>query len=49
VVRLNNGTQSALGEPRNFGTPKYLGEIFDFGDSEWVLINVGSVTEIVRR
>jgi hypothetical protein len=49
AVRLNNGTQYTFSEPRNFGAPKDFREIFYFGDSEWVLIDLESITEIIRR
>ena len=48
-MRLNNGTQYTFSEPRNFGAPKDFREIFYFGDSEWVLIDLESITEIIRR
>ncbi len=49
AVRLNNGMQYTFSEPRNFGAPKDFREIFYFGDSEWVLIDLESITEIIRR
>ena len=49
ALRLNNGSQYTFTEPRNFGAPKDCREIFYFGESEWVLIDLESVTEIIRR
>ncbi len=49
AVQLNNGVQYSFNEPRNFGAPKNYREIFYFGDSEWVLIDPESITEIIRR
>jgi hypothetical protein len=49
AVRLNNGVQYTFSEQRNFGAPKDYREIFFFGDSEWVLIDPESVTEIIRQ
>ena len=49
AVRLNNGTQYTFSEPRNFGAPREFREILCFGDSEWVLIDLESTTEILRR
>jgi len=49
AVRLDNGTQYTFSEPRNLGVPRDCREIFYFGDSGWVLIDVESITEIVQR
>ncbi len=49
TVRLNNGAQYAFSGPRNFGAPKNYREIVFFGDSELVLIDLESITEIIRQ
>ncbi|MBI4662566.1 MAG: hypothetical protein HY735_27445 [Verrucomicrobia bacterium] len=49
AVRLNNGVQYTFSEPRNFGAPKDYREIFYFGESEWVLIDLDSIAEIIRQ
>jgi hypothetical protein len=49
ALRLNDGAQYTFSEPRNFGAPKDYREIFYFGDSEWVLIDIDSIAEIIRR
>jgi hypothetical protein len=49
VVRLNNGARYTFREARDFGAPKDYREIFYFGDTEWVLIDSDSITEIVRE
>jgi len=49
AVRLNNGAQYTFSEPRSFGAPKDYREVFFFGESEWVLIDPESITEIIRR
>jgi hypothetical protein len=48
AVRLSNGRQYTFSEPRDFGAPRDCREIFHFGDSEWVLIDVENITEIVQ-
>ncbi len=49
VVRVNNGAQYTFSEPRNFGAPEDYHVIFFFGESEWVLIDTDSITEIIER
>ncbi len=49
TVRLNNGAQYTFKEPRDFGAPKNYREIVFFGDSELVLIDPESITEIIRN
>lgn len=48
TVRLN-GAQYTFKEPRDFGAPKNYREIVFFGDSELVLIDPESITEIIRN
>jgi hypothetical protein len=49
TVRLNDGAQYTFKEPRDFGAPKNYREIVFFGDSELVLIDPESITEIIRN
>ncbi len=49
TVRLNNGAQYTFKEPRDFGAPRNYREIVFFGDSELVLIDPESITEIIRN
>jgi hypothetical protein len=49
AVRLNNGVQYTFNEPRNFGAPRDYREIFYFGETDWVLIDLESITEVIRR
>ena len=49
AVRLNNGVQYTINEPRNVGAPKDYHVIIFFGESEWVLIDSESIAEIIAR
>lgn len=49
TVRLNNGAEYTFSEPRNFDAPENYREFFFFGKSEWVLIDLDSIAEIIRR
>ncbi len=49
TVRLNSGAQYTFKEPRDFGAPRNYREIVFFGDSELVLIDPESITEIIRN
>lgn len=49
IVRLNNGLQYVFSEPRNIGAPKDYHIIFFFGETESVLIDTESITEIIAR
>ena len=48
-MRLNNGAQFTFNEPRNFGARRNYREIVFFGESELVLIDPESITEIIRK
>jgi hypothetical protein len=49
IVRVNNGEQYTFSEVRNFGAPKDYHVIVFFGDSELLLIDTESITEIIER
>jgi hypothetical protein len=49
TVRLNNGAQYTFSEARNFGAPGNYREIVFFGESELVLIDPESITEIIPQ
>jgi len=48
AVRLSDGRQYTFRTPRDLGAPRSYREIFRFGDSEWVLIDVENIMEIVE-
>jgi hypothetical protein len=48
-VRVNNGEQYTFSEARNFGAPKDYHVVVFFGESELVLIDTDSITEIIER
>ncbi len=49
TIRLSSGAEYTFAEPRNFGAPKNYREIFYFGDSDWVSIDIDNVVEVTRK
>jgi hypothetical protein len=49
AVRLTNGVQYTVNEPRNFGAPRDYRVLFFFGDSDWVLIDTDNIAELIAR
>ena len=49
TVRLNNGAKYTFKAPRNFGAPKNYRVIFYSGDTQWVLIDADSITEVIQK
>jgi hypothetical protein len=48
-IRLNNGAQYTFKDPKDIGAPRDYREIFYFGESDWVLIDTDSITEVFTR
>ncbi|MBI4659104.1 MAG: hypothetical protein HY735_09690 [Verrucomicrobia bacterium] len=48
-VRLNNGAQYTFSEPRNFAAPKDYRVIFYFGDSDWTMLDLDSIAEVIQQ
>jgi hypothetical protein len=49
TLRVNNGAQYTFSKPRSFGAPADYHVIFFFGESESVLIDIESITEIIEK
>lgn len=49
TVRLNNGKQYTFSQPKNFGAPGNYRHIVFFGDTEFVLIDLDSIAEIIIK
>jgi len=49
TVRVNDGEQYTFSDPRDFGAPRDYHAIVFFGESEFVLIDADSITEIIER
>jgi hypothetical protein len=49
TIRLNNGAQYTFSQPRNFAAPGDYRVIFYFGDSNWVMIDLESIVEVIQQ
>ncbi|MBM3878850.1 MAG: hypothetical protein FJ387_03900 [Verrucomicrobia bacterium] len=49
TVRLNNGARYTFSEPRNFGAPKNYRVIYYFGETDWVMLDLDSIAEIIHQ
>jgi hypothetical protein len=49
TVRLSNGAVYKFKEPRDFGAPRNLSTIFYFSDTDFVLIDLENVAEVISE
>lgn len=49
TLRLSNGAEYPVNEPRDVGMPRNGQVLFYFGGDEWVMIDPESIVEVISR